>query len=131
MKKLFYLLLLVPLVSFSQTAEGHFNNGLAKYHLTDYYGAIEDFTKAIKVNPNDADTYYNRGVAKSSLGDIKGAIADFTKAIKINPNYDYAYYNRGLAKYPLGDKNGSCQDARKAQQLGHKTATQFINEECK
>ena len=41
------------------------------------YGAIADYTKAIKLNPNYADAYYNRGVAKSNLQDYDGAIADF------------------------------------------------------
>ncbi|WP_082801150.1 tetratricopeptide repeat protein [Cylindrospermopsis raciborskii] len=45
-----------------------------------YRGAIDDYTQAIKLNPNDALAYYNRGIARSNLGDNQGAIADLQKA---------------------------------------------------
>jgi len=38
--------------------------------------AILDYTKAIEINPNDADAYYNRGISKAKSGDREGAILD-------------------------------------------------------
>ena len=51
------------------TAEEYFYRAYEKSDKGDYYGAISDYTKAIEINPNDADAYNNRGVAKYDLKD--------------------------------------------------------------
>jgi len=74
------LALLISAVSFGQTAEEYFDNGLSKYDLKDFYGAISDYNKAIELDPNYAKAYYNRGLSKDDLKDYNGAIADYNKA---------------------------------------------------
>ena len=101
----------------------------AKNNLKDYNGAISDFTKAIELNPDDADAYYNRGLAKSNLEDYYGAISDYNKAIELNPNDALSYNNRGVAKALLGNLSEACQDARKAKQLGY-DASELIKMVC-
>ena len=78
MKKIIICLLFISISFFaiSQTAEDYNNRGSAKGNLQDYKGAIADYTKAIKLNPNDADAYYNRGGAKKNLGDMDGYNSD-------------------------------------------------------
>jgi Flp pilus assembly protein TadD len=49
--------------------------------------AIEDFTKAIELNPQDAKAYVRRGNVYQVNGDSDHAIADYNKAIEINPLY--------------------------------------------
>ena len=83
MKKLIFILLLIPLFSISQTAEDFFNNGTEKANLKDYYGAIADYTKVIELDPDYARAYNNRGTSKWNLGDKNGACADFRKAISL------------------------------------------------
>ncbi|PPJ62530.1 tetratricopeptide repeat protein [Cuspidothrix issatschenkoi] len=46
----------------------------------DQAGAIADYTQAITIDPQDAESYSNRGVAKSDLGDKTGAIKDLETA---------------------------------------------------
>ena len=46
----------------SKTAEDYFNSGGAKAKLQDYRGAIQNFNKAIELNPNDDYSYNNRGL---------------------------------------------------------------------
>ena len=59
--------------------------------------AIEDYTKAIELNPQHANAYHNRGLAWSKKGDRDKAIEDYNKAIELNPQYADAYNNRGNA----------------------------------
>ena len=49
--------------------------------------AIKDYTKAIELDPKDAEAYNNRGTEFSSLGKSEEAIKDYTKAIELNPQY--------------------------------------------
>ncbi|MEH1931679.1 tetratricopeptide repeat protein [Nostoc sp.] len=54
-----------------------------------------DYTKAITINPQDAEAYYNRGNLYSDQKKWELALADFTKAIAINPQDAEAYVHRG------------------------------------
>ena len=67
MKKSILLLfiLLIPVLACSQTSEDFFEKGIAKSNLGDYKGAIQDYNKAIELDPNLAEAYLNRGDRKS------------------------------------------------------------------
>ena len=71
MRKYFLILILffISFISCKQTAEDYNKKGLAKFNVKDYKRAIADYTKAIEINPNNAETYYNRGRAKNYLKD--------------------------------------------------------------
>ena len=62
------------------------NRGLTKALAGEFDTAIDDFTEAIKFDPNCADAYYNRGWCRYEKGDADPAIEDFSKAIKIDAN---------------------------------------------
>lgn len=55
-------------------------------------GAIQDFTTAIDLTPNNPNpyVYYERGKSRSKLNDKDGAIEDYRKAIELNPNFSRA-----------------------------------------
>jgi tetratricopeptide (TPR) repeat protein len=118
MKKILLLVLIfVTSVSYCQTAEEYFNKAYGKNEIKDYQGAIEDYTKAIEINPNYSEAYNNRGTVKTNFKDYKGAIEDYTKAIGINSNYSDAYNSRGTAKSILEDYRGAIADYTKAIEI--------------
>ena len=82
-----------------------------------YAKAIELCTKAIEINPQDAEAYNNRGHAKRHTGDFVAAIHDYDKAIEINPQYADAYCNRGNAKAHLEDYPMAIHDYDKAIEI--------------
>jgi tetratricopeptide (TPR) repeat protein len=59
------------------------NRGLSRQSEGDHDGAIEDFTKAIELNPNFAKAYAARGVSREAKGDGGGAKSDYSKALQI------------------------------------------------
>ena len=48
-----------------------------------YEDAIDDYTKAIEIEPNNVFAYRLRADSKRKLGDNEGAIEDYTKAIEL------------------------------------------------
>jgi len=76
--------------------------------------AIEDFTKTIEINPQDAKAYVRRGSVYQVNGDGDHAIADYNKAIEIDPLYAIAYFNRGGAFEAKGDRDHAIADYTKA-----------------
>src|SRR3989338_6791372 len=66
----------------SQWFEKGYQHILNKEHDS----AIEAYTKAIALDPNDALAYNNRGAAYANKGQYDRAIEDYNKAIALNPN---------------------------------------------
>ena len=50
-------------------ARQYFDQGIEKYDAGNYQGAILDYTKAIEIDPNNANAYVNRGITKMNLYD--------------------------------------------------------------
>ncbi|MBN1756379.1 tetratricopeptide repeat protein [bacterium] len=51
--------------------------------LKDLDGAMEDYNKAIELNPNFAQAYFNRGLARYSIQDKEGACQDWHTALEL------------------------------------------------
>src|SRR6266545_3738910 len=71
-----------------QSGEAYFNRGRtrqekratsAQSFISNLDGAIDDYTKAIEINPRFAKAYNSRGSARFYKGDHDGATADFEK----------------------------------------------------
>ncbi|MCL5992296.1 MAG: tetratricopeptide repeat protein, partial [Bacteroidetes bacterium] len=90
---LIFTLSSIKLLSQYYTVIEYLKKGNAKINSGDYRGAIQDYNKALELNPNSDDAYNNRGVAKNELGDFRGAIQDFNKALELNPNFPKVYNN--------------------------------------
>jgi tetratricopeptide (TPR) repeat protein/S1-C subfamily serine protease len=95
-------------------AWAYVNRGIVKYELGDKKGSIDDYDKAIQLNPQYAGAYVDRGIAKSDLGDNNGAMSDYERAIAIDPQFPFAYVNRGIAKSASGDKKAAIVDYNRA-----------------
>ena len=93
------------------------NRGWVKRDQGDHTGAMEDFTRAIELKPDDAYGYKNRASLKRELDDHTGAIEDYTQAIKLNPNDASAYRGRGVVKVDLEDHAGAIEDFTNAIEL--------------
>ena len=65
-----------------------------KLDLEEYLSAITDFSKIIKLYPENANTYTLRASAFKAIENFKYAIKDYSTAILIEPTSDN-YYNRG------------------------------------
>jgi len=112
------------------TATSFYKSGKSKYYLKDYRGAIQDYNKAIELDPDHDGAFYWRGLAKGKLEDFRGAIQDYNKVIELNPKHGLAFSDMGLAKISLGQKDSGCLDLSKAWKLGSPGAYDLIRKYC-
>jgi len=98
----------------SKEALEYFNSGTNKVSRKDYYGAVADFSEAVKLDSAFLQAYENRGVAKYYLKNYKGAVSDYNKALEINPDDYNTFGRRGYAKFSLQDCMGAIDDFTKA-----------------
>ena len=89
--------------------------------------AIEAYSHAIELNPNNASTYNNRGIAYGEKGDYDRAIGDHNTAIKLNPNLAEPYTNRGAAYDKKGDYDRAIGDYNTAIKLNPNLAEPYTN----
>ena len=70
-------------------------NGLVKEKK--YKEALDCYSKAIEIDPNDPILYSNRSLMHINLSEFDQAITDAEKAISIKPEYAKAYLRKGKA----------------------------------
>jgi len=64
--------------------------GFAHSNLKDFGSAIDDFTKAIKLNRNNPRVYHHRAEASAQDGEFGAALEDVGIALDIDPAYSPA-----------------------------------------
>jgi tetratricopeptide (TPR) repeat protein len=73
------------------------NRGVAYKFKGEYDRALEDYDRAILLNPSFANAYNNRGVIYRLKGEYDRAIKDYDEAIWLDSNVPASFYNRGIA----------------------------------
>jgi len=91
--------------------------GINKAKERDFEGAIENFDRAIKINPDYADAYNNRASVRHELGDDPGAIEDYKEAILLNPHCAVYHNSLGIISYNSDDYRGARVAHTRAIQL--------------
>ena len=90
---------------------------------------MEDYCKAIELDPKEAGAFNNRGTRKSDLGRHEAAMedCDYDKAIELDPKYAEAFNKRGYCKNALGRHEAAIEDYDKAIELNPNGANCFLN----
>ena len=108
-------------------ALAYFNRDVPYSDLGQYENAIDNYTKAIQLDPDYAKAYLNRGNAYDDLDQYQRAIQDYDKAIQLDPDNAFAYLNRGAAYEHLGQYATALEDYDKAIQLDPDDAMACFN----
>ena len=119
----FQTLLLVCLLtgclpSFDPKAEEHFYQGLEYTKQGNNNSAIDEFSKAIEIDPTYHFAYYNRALAYYRIGNLNSSLTDYNKAIELQPDNVYWIIERGFLHINLGNREEAIIDLEKAQELG-------------
>ena len=89
--------------------------------------AVEAYSHAIDLDPDNADTYNNSGLTYFIRGEVEHAIEKYNRAIKLKPNLAAAYNNRGMAYGKKGDMERAIEDCSTAIKLDPNDASAYNN----
>jgi tetratricopeptide (TPR) repeat protein len=91
-----------------------------------YNAAIEYFTQAIKLDPNDAFLYAERMHAYMKIKDYDKAIEDLTQRIKLNPDNSHAYLAWSIYLYNKSDYDAFIADCSRAIGINPNEAISYM-----
>ncbi len=90
-------------VSKEKQAEKHFKKGFQHQDQGNLDKALEEYQKALELNPNYAQVYTNLGTVYLGKKDYDQAIESFKKVIELNYWDRKAHYNLGLVYLYKGE----------------------------
>jgi tetratricopeptide (TPR) repeat protein len=98
--------------------------GDIKQRQRNFHGALMDYAKAEKVEPENPRLFVSRSAVHISQGNLKEAVQDCDRAIKLAPNDADAWYNRACADYMGRNNDGAKRSLERAIELngGHSDA---------
>lgn len=89
--------------------------------------ALENYAKAIELNPKSPVIYLNRAIAHSKNKDYDAAISDFDTSIELNPDDISAYANRAALFEKIGKQDLAVLDFKKILELDDKNEIALNN----
>jgi len=103
--------------------EAHRHLGNARGDVWEHWAAVEDFTRALVLDPTLTQIYVDRGILYwRELGKPQKALCDFNAVLAPNPQdsryRDAALFNRGIAYQQLGDDAAALADFRAYLEVG-------------
>jgi Flp pilus assembly protein TadD len=96
---------------------GRTNLGLAMRNEGWRELAIEQYLKALRLNPDYMFAHHNLANALFDLGQTEQAIAHYMEALRIDPNYPFAHNNLGLALEKQGRLDEAVAHYREALRI--------------
>ncbi|MCK5137198.1 MAG: tetratricopeptide repeat protein [Bacteroidales bacterium] len=108
MKRLFFILILLPVFSaiiLAQSAKQCFRAGGEFSKKMNFKDAIEQYSRAIELDPDFEKAYIQRAIAYTKLGDNESAAEDFDRALVFNEKNSELFYFSGQAYHLQGKNN--------------------------
>ena len=96
LKIILFITALVFVSCSKKSVSYYLESGDKYYNEGNLESAIKEYSKAIEIDPKNADSYYRRAIIYYEQNKSNLAIADYTTVIKINDKYPSAHCNRGF-----------------------------------
>lgn len=108
-------------------AAAAWKRGNSAFHAGDLDAAMQAYTEAIRLAPQDAEPYVHRGTVLYTLRRYEDALGDFTLAQRLDPNLALLYNNRGVTYVALGQTAFALADFEEALMLNVEYALAWYN----
>ncbi len=101
--------------------------GLGYTELSLMRQAVDNFKKAIKINPNYFDAHFNLGALYDRIEKYEDAIASYNNALKIKPNDGKTYNNIGVVLQEMEQFDDAIDAFQKAFKIDPNNADAYFN----
>lgn len=99
-------------------AEKHFKDGFGYQNQGNLDKAIEEYEKAIELNPNYLQAHMNLGAVYIGQKKYDQAIDEFNAVVKLNYYYGTAHYNLGYVYLLKGEKEKAQEELKILKMMG-------------
>jgi len=79
------------------------NRGVAWWRLDRFDEALEDYERALSIDPDDPETHVNKGNAHAFRNEYYAALASYGQAAVIEPTHPLVHRNMGNALWAIGE----------------------------
>lgn len=108
-KRVVFILIALPLLGtqlmFSQSARQYFRAGEEFFENMKYRDAIDQYSRAVEIDPDYDKAYIQRANAYARLNDYENAAIDYDRAIVFNEKDAELYYLSGYAHNKQGNNS--------------------------
>ncbi len=98
-------------------SNGHLYRGLMRQQMGDWQGAIDDFTQAVAINPQDAQCLVSLAQGYAARGEHELALVTLERALTIDPQNPAAYVERAQIRLRSEEIAGARTDYQTAANL--------------
>jgi tetratricopeptide (TPR) repeat protein len=93
-----------------------------------YHKALENYSKAIELDPNNSDYLLNRAILNINNSHYQNAILDGERILLLNQKTAEVYYNLGVAYIKDGTQlSKGCEAIKTAKRMGYPQAEQWLS----
>jgi tetratricopeptide (TPR) repeat protein len=103
------------------------SRGNVRQELGQLDAAVEDFSHAVDVAPEQLTPRFNRANARALAGDLGGAVDDYTAVVDIDGAFSRAYERRGLVLQRLGQDSAAESDFSRTIELSPDRAEPYAH----
>jgi tetratricopeptide (TPR) repeat protein len=107
--------------------QAFYNAGIRDAEAGNYTQAQDNFTAAIKLNPNWSEAYVERALVRESIGNYSSAADDDTKALQLNPKVLETYNHRAKVRGLLKNYQGVVEDTTHVIELNPSFVPAYVN----
>ncbi len=128
------------LISNPKTYDDYLHRGLSFFDRKEYDAAIDDFQKAIEIEPETKNflIFALLGSCYYRLEDYIQADKYFTRSLYYDPNQEglseqwaKSYFNRGMVRLKLKNKDDACSDFDQAAKYNIEEAEIMLQKKCR
>ena len=110
-----------------KTTEFYLNQGILNMESGKDEEANEDFSNAVRLDPQNEKAYAMRAGLYAASGKFLRSMKDYDKAITLNSNNAESYYNRGNLKFGSGKFPEAVEDYLKAVEINSSNPNYYAN----